>query len=321
MIRAVARQRLSAVFAERYGPQAVRKLEALADIIVLDDPDAASLRAALADADALLVRTYTPVTAELLESAARLKVVGRGGAGLDNVDLDAARRRGIQVVYTPQAATEAVADLTVGLLLAVARHIVAADAGVRAGRFFETREQCAGRELSELTLGIIGLGRIGRAVACRCQVGFGMTILYNDIEPVGPLDFPARSVAKEELYAASDVVSLHVPLTDATRRLLNDHTLAQFRRGALLINTARGGVVDSVALAVALTTGQLGAAALDVVDPEPLPAGHPLLGAPRAVFTPHIGARTVRALSGMNDVVDDVIRVLRGEAPRYPAWT
>jgi phosphoglycerate dehydrogenase-like enzyme len=166
-------------------------------------------------------------------------------------------------------------------------------------------------------MGVIGMGRIGRAVSKRLAHGFGMKIIYNDITDVEPLDFPAQSMAKDQLYSKADIISLHVPLTSDTRRLINEGTLSKFKDGTFLINTSRGPVVDNIALANALKSGKLGGAALDVFDPEPLPDDHPLMQAPNTLFTPHIGARTHIALERMNDVVDDVIRVLQDQPPQY----
>ncbi|MCH7838676.1 MAG: hypothetical protein IID38_00360, partial [Planctomycetes bacterium] len=226
------------------------------------------------------------------------------------IDVEAARERGILVIHTPDAATSAVADLTLGLMIALVRRITTCDAAVRAGRFAEERSQYETPELSELTLGIVGLGRIGKAVARRCYHGFAMRILYNDILDAQPLDFEATPTDKAQLFRQADVVSLHLPLTEQTRRLIDGEALTQFKRGSFLINTARGAVVDSAALAHALESGQLAGAALDVFDPEPLPKGHPLLTAPHTLFTPHVGARSRTGLTRMNAVVDEVIRTL-----------
>jgi phosphoglycerate dehydrogenase-like enzyme len=148
-----------------------------------------------------------------------------------------------------------------------------------------------------------------------------MPVLYNDIVEIGLLDFVAAPVEKERLYREADVVSLHVPLTDLTQHMIDETALSHFKPGSVLINTSRGAVVDSDALAGALRAGTLGGAALDVVDPEPLHSDHPLMTAPNTVFTPHIGARTHRSLARMCAVVDDVIDVLQGKTPRFPAWT
>jgi len=294
-------------------------MRSIGAVTILEACDEPSLKHAVATCDALLVRSRAEVTRGVLESATRLRVIGRAGVGLENIDLEAARERGVTVVHTPYAATEAVADLTVGLILDLLRKVTASDTMIRRRRFEEAREQACSREMSELTLGIVGLGRIGRAVARRCYHGFGMRVLYNDLVAPGWLDFVATAVTKDELYAQADVLSLHVPLTDQTRRLMDATALSKVRRGAFLINTSRGGVVDSTALAQALHTGALGGAALDVFEPEPPGVDDPLLLAPHTLFTPHIGARTYRGMERMNAVVEDVLRVLRGQPPHFAA--
>ena len=308
------------VVAEPYSPAAIESLRAAGRVTILEDFEAKTLTAAVADCDALLVRSYAQVNRDVLEAATRLRVVGRGGVGLENIDIDAARERGIAVVYTPAAATGAVADLTVGLMIDLIRGMSAGDRAVRTGQFAEARSCNVGRDLSKLTLGIIGLGRIGKVVARRCRRGFGMSVLYNDIVAPGWLDFVAEPVEKEELYARADVVSLHVPLTELTHRLIGEAALARFQPSAVLINTARGAVVERTALARALESGRLAGAALDVFDPEPPAPDDPLLRAPNTLLTPHVAARTVEGLSRMNAVVDDVVRVLTGRLPHYPAW-
>ncbi len=306
------------IVAEPYLEEAVGRLRAIGDVVQVDGRDESELTEVLKDAQALLVRSYTQVTRSLIENAPRLRVIGRGGVGLENIDLAAAREHKVAVVYTPGAATEAVADLTVGLMIAVSRQIVQGDAAVRQHTFAEARRYVCERDLSQCTIGIIGMGRVGRAVARRCQRGFGATILYNDMADPGWLDVPAERVSKETVYERSDIVTLHVPLTDQTKSLINKETLAQFKAGAMLINTSRGQVVDSHALIEPLKAGQLSGVGLDVVDPEPLPMDHPLLAAPNLVLTPHIGAKTSQGLTRMNAVVDDVVAVLEGRSPNYP---
>lgn len=307
------------VFAEPFAEAAQARMREMGRVTLLDSCDEAALRAVLENCDALLVRTRTQVTRELIAAAPRLKVIGRGGVGLENIDVAAARERGIEVVYTPAAATEAVADLTVGLMLAVLRGVVECDRLVRADEFGRARAQALSREVGALTLGIIGLGRIGRAVARRCRHGFGMRVLYNDIVEPGLLDFVATPVSKEDVYREADVISLHVPLTAQTRNLIDGDVLARCKPGALLLNTARGAVVDSEALARALSEGRLGGAGLDVVEPEPLPPNHPLLQTRNTVLTPHCAARTAAGQERMNAVVEDVVAVLQSKRPRYPA--
>lgn len=305
------------VFSDTYGEEAVERARAAGRVTVLQSPTHAQLRAALADCDALVIRTATTVTRELIEAAPKLRVIGRGGVGLDNIDLEAAAQHSITVVHTPGAATESVADLTLGLMLALLRNLKDCDAQVRGGAWSEARTAIRLRELHDCTIGVVGMGRIGRAVAKRCRQGFGCRVLYNDIIDVGWLETVAEPAGKDELYAVADIVTLHVPLTDATRHLIDAGALAKFKPGAMLINTSRGPVVDGAALAAALHERRLAGAGLDVLDVEPPPADHPLLAAPNCLLTPHVGARSAAALARMDEVVDDVIRVLAGEMPHY----
>ncbi len=309
------------VLAESFDASAMEKLRAVGNVVTLDACDESNLKAAVAECDALLVRTRSRVSREVLECAPKLRVIGRGGTGLDNIDVEAARERGVAVVYTPGASTDAVADLTVGMMIALLRNFVGCDHMVREGKFREARDSAYAREMSALTLGIIGMGRIGRAVARRCRNGFHMSVVYNDIVSPGLLDFAATPLSKAQLFGQADIISLHVPLNESTRNLIDAEALKQFKKDSLLINTSRGGTIDSLALASALKSGALAAAALDVFDPEPLPASHPLMDAPNTLFTPHIGSRSIHGLARMNDVVDDVIRVLQGLPPLQPAWT
>lgn len=307
------------VVAEPFDAVAIARLTKVGDVMQLENCDSASLANAVSDCDALLVRSAACVTDDIIASAKRLRVIGRGGAGLDNIDLSAARRHGVAVVYTPAASTDAVADLTVGLMLSLVRGVCSADAAVRAGRFSEARQARIGKELSEFSIGIVGLGRIGRAVARRCRQGFGCEILFNDIVEPGWLDFSATSLGKKELYGSSDLVTLHVPLTASTHYMIDERALELFKPGSFLVNTARGAVVKTSSLIDALQTGHLAGAALDVFEHEPLLIDDPLLTAPRTLLTPHIGARTIAGLDRMNLVVDDVVRVLRGERPHFAA--
>lgn len=307
------------VVAESFDDAAINRLAEHGNVVRLENCAADTLTAAVSDCDALLVRSAARVTEEIIASAKRLRVIGRGGTGLDNIDLAAAKRHGVTVVYTPAASTDAVADLTVGLMLSLIRGVCSADTAVRAGKFSEARQANVGRELSDFRIGIVGLGRIGRAVARRCRQGFGCEILYNDIIEPGWLDFPATSHTKQELYESADIITLHVPSTASTYHLIDDEALGLFKRGGFLVNTARGAVVKTSSLINALQTGRLGGAALDVFEHEPLLADDPLLRAPRTLLTPHIGARTIAGLDRMNLVVDDVIRVLRGDRPDFAA--
>jgi len=305
--------------AESFDESALQRLGTAGRVRFAGACDQATLIREAAGANALLVRTYAEVTAAVIEAGAELKVIGRGGVGLENIDLQAARRRGITVVYAPAAASDSVAEFTVALMLALERHLVSGDAMVRSARFSEARRRLVGRELRGLTLGIVGMGRIGRRVGRICRRGLGMKVRFNDLIEIAGLDFDAEPVGKERIWAESDVVSLHVPLTKKTRHLINTGVLRCFRPGTKLINTSRGPVVDATALARALANGQLGGAALDVHEPEPPPPSHPLLSAPNVLLTPHVAARTGVGLARMNDVVDDVIAALTGQEVQYPA--
>ncbi len=301
------------VFADRFHPSAIARAERVGRVTLLECSDEASLIESVGDCDALLVRTAARVTKSVIDAAPRLRVIGRGGSGLDHIDLEAARSRNVKVVSTPDASTEAVADLTVGLVISLLRGVTHGDRMIRAGRFAEGRRECVGREVGDLTLGIIGLGRIGQAVARRFHFGFASRIVFNDIRDSGHLSFPARRVSKADVYRQADVLTLHVPLTEDTRGMIDRDALSALREGTFLVNTSRAGVVNSVALAEALTSSHLAGAALDVLDVEPPDPDDPLLNVPNTILTPHIGSRTVESLARMNDVVDVVINVLQAD--------
>ena len=276
----------------------------------------------LAAADALIVRLFK-ITEAVLAATPKLKVIGRHGAGLDSVDLKAATKRGIPVVFTPSAPTmaNAVAEHTIQMMLALARHAVAADQLVREGRFAE-RNTLQGAELYGKTLGVVGLGAIGKRVAEICQKGFRMQVVgydpYLDLHPARTAFTRVESLRK--LLEQSDVVTLHLPSTPETFHLINAETLGYMKGSAMLINTARGSVVDTVALAEALDRGHLLGAALDVFEKEPPPRDHPLMSAPRTVFSPHIGSSTVASMDRIAELVArQVVQVLNGERPPFVA--
>jgi len=244
--------------------------------------------------DALIVRSRTKVTREVLEAAGNLKLIVRAGVGLDNIDLEVARERNIAVTNTPEAISSSVAELTVGLMLAVARGIAEADRTVKGGGW--SKEKFVGLGLKGKTLGIIGLGRIGCEVA-RVGKALGMKVIFYD---VAPRDEVAKEIgcepagSLEELLASSDIISIHVPLTAETRHLIGERELSKVKPGAILINTARGAIVDEKALYWALKSGRLGGAGLDVYEEEP-PKNIDLVRLPNVVCTPHIGAQTREA--------------------------
>lgn len=263
-------------------------------VVQVPDSNDPSFGEELATASGLIVRSATKVDAALLDSAPQLRVVGRAGVGVDNIDVDAATNRGVAVMNAPAGNTIAAAELTLALMLSVARRVAEADRSIREGKWERSRFQ--GIELRGRTLGVVGAGRIGGAVAERCQA-FGMKVVvydpYLSPEHLAGLDLPV--VDLQQLLAVADVVTLHVPLTDETNGLIGPDELASMRPGAILINVSRGGIVDETALAAALTAGEIGGAGLDVYEEEPIPADNPLLLAPNLVLTPHLGASTGEA--------------------------
>jgi glyoxylate reductase len=270
------------------------------------------LRAQLAalDPEALICTVSDRIDAAALEAAPRLRAIGNYAVGYDNIDVPAAAARGIAVGNTPDVLTDATADLTFALLLAAARRLPEGIARVRGGEWVSwepSRE--LGAAVHGATLGIVGGGRIGAAVARRAA-GFEMTVLVH-----------SRSTATtfEELLERSDYVSLHCPLTDETRHLIDDTALRRMKPSAILINTSRGGVVDQEALARALHDGQIAGAALDVTDPEPLPADDPLLRAPHLIVVPHVGSATVAAREAMTELaVQNVLAALDDRPMPHP---
>jgi D-3-phosphoglycerate dehydrogenase len=266
--------------------------------------------------EGLLVRSQVQVDAEAIAAGERLLVIGRAGVGVDNVDLEAATRAGITVVNAPTGNTIAAAEHTLGLLYAVARRIPAADASVRRGEW--TRSAFTGVELRGRTLGIVGLGKIGMAIAERARA-MEMEVLANDpfVSAEVAANHGATLVELPELIERSDVITVHVPLTRGTRNLIGRRELARARRGTILLNVARGGVVDESAVAEALASGQLAGAGIDVFDAEP-PDGSPLLAAPNAVLTPHLGASTEEAQVRVAlEAAQQVVDVLEGRQARY----
>jgi len=268
--------------------------------------------------DALMVRSQTRVDAPVIEAGTRLKVIGRAGVGVDNVDVEAATRRGIVVVNSPEGNTIAAAELTMAHLLALARHIPQADRSLRAGEW--KRTQFVGVELSRKTLGIIGLGKIGREVARRARA-FGMRVLAYDpyVSETQMRQIGAEPVPLETLLRESDFISLHAPLTADTRHLLNRNTLALTKPGVRIVNCARGELIDAEALAEFIESGHVAGAALDVFPTEPPPPDLKLLHQPQNVLTPHLGASTVEAqVKVAIDVAEQIVAVLQGGAPRSP---
>ncbi len=290
--------------------EAEARLEAAAQVIRAPRGDEDTLIGLIGDCHGVVARTHTPLTRRVIETGRHLRVIGVAGVGLDRVDLEAAAERGVRVLHTPGAASDSVAELAVGLMIQLLRPIRAAQLGYRRGAFVEARAAALGHELRERTVGILGMGRIGSRVARICSAGFGARVLYRDIVEVGPFPFACESVELETLLRDSDVLTLHVPLTSTTRHMIDAAALRKMRRAAILINTARGAVIETDALVDALRGGALAGAALDVTDPEPLPIEHALFTLESALILPHMAARTPGGLRRMYAVVDDVLAEL-----------
>jgi D-3-phosphoglycerate dehydrogenase / 2-oxoglutarate reductase len=281
---------------DKLSPQGLEILEQARGIDVDYAPglDPSALFEHIASAEGLVIRSGTKVTRELLERAPKLRVIGRAGIGVDNVDLGAATARGVVVLNTPEGNNVTTAEHAIALLVSLARHVPQATASMKAGKW--EKNAFTGMELYNRVLGVIGLGNIGRVVAQRAQ-GLGMRVVAFD--PHLPEEIAAKLdvelVELDALLGRADAISLHVPKTKETTGLLDAAALAKCRRGVLVVNAARGGIVDEGALLLALESGQVGGAALDVFVKEPPAAGDPLIGHPRVICTPHLGASTEQA--------------------------
>lgn len=276
----------------------------------------------VAVADALVIRTAGVIDAALLDAAPRLKVVGRHGVGYDHVDVPSATARGVQVVYTPGANTESVAEHALAMMIGLSKHFPQQGRALQEGRYLD-RTKLEGRDILGRSLGIVGFGRIGQRVGEIAFAAFRMRVLYHDIvapPPESERRAGARSARFEEVLEQSEYVTLHVPLDASTRHLIDAPALARMRSDAILINTCRGPVVEEAAVAAALDAGRLYGYGADVFEVEPPPAHHPLIGRrDNVLLTPHSAAQTGESLVHMaRGVAEDVVRVLRGERPRNP---
>jgi len=291
-----------------------------AGIKVLELPpssDEAALMKTLAKADALITRGGIKVTREMMEASPRLRAVGVHGVGCDHVDLRAAEELGKMVFNTPSALTDTVAEMTMALVLAMMRRVVSADKAVRAGQWKRKYSDLVGSELSGKTVGIIGLGRIGTAVARRLKP-FETEIIYFDAigRPEVEAELGLKRVELDDLLRRSDVITLHIPFTPQTRHLISKRELNIMKDGALLVNTARGRIIDQPALIDALRTGKVAGAALDVFEEEPLDPSNPLAAMDNVILTPHLGASSREAMRRMAvQVAQGVIDVSKNRTP------
>ena len=296
-------------------PEAISTLRKKHEVDV-QELDSKSLLNVVAGYHALIVRSRTIVSKAVFTHAPKLKVVGRAGVGVDNIDVAEATARKIAVVNAPAASTISVAELAVGHMISLLRHLPEADRSVKEGKW--EKKKLEGRELFEKTLGLVGSGRIGAEVAKRAQA-FGMRVIAYDpylsasiAEILG-----IRLVDKDAVFREADVVSVHAALTPETKGMVGAAELAQMKRGAILVNCARGEIVQEAALAEALRSGSISGAAVDVFDTEP-PVGSPLLAAPNVVFTPHLGASTREAQARAGSMIaEQVLKVLDGRRPEF----
>lgn len=279
------------------------------EVMSVDDSGSTEFAEALSDADALIVRSATKVSRDLIEGAPQLRAVGRAGVGVDNVDIPAASEQGIAVFNAPGGNTIAAAELTLALLISVARKIPAAEASLRQGNW--DRAAFKGVELRGKVLGLIGCGRIGAEVAIRCQA-FGMGVVVYDpyLGEERADELGVQLVGLEEVLEVGDFISFHVPLTDETRGIVGAGEIERMKPTAFLVNASRGGVVDEVALVEALQSGAIAGAALDVYEQEPIPVNSPLRTTPNLVLTPHLGAATAEAQMGVATEVAEKIKTL-----------
>jgi D-3-phosphoglycerate dehydrogenase len=277
---------------------------------------AEDLLTVIGEYDAIIVRGRTKVTEDVLAAGKNLKIVGRMGVGVDNIDLEAAKKHGVAVVNAPVATTVSVAELTVGLMLSLLRDIPRADAGLKAGKWL--KKELVGTELFQKTLGVIGFGHIGEAVAHRAMAFDMDVIAFDPVRPANEIEAAgAKAVSLDELLAQSDLITMHIPHIPATHYLLNEAAFAKMKDGVRIVCAARGGVIEETALLAALESGKVAGAALDVFETEP-PGESALAMHPHVVATPHIGAQTSEAqLRAGYDILSEVVAGLDGKPLRW----
>ncbi|HSF80830.1 MAG TPA: D-glycerate dehydrogenase [Anaerolineales bacterium] len=316
------------VFVTRHLPQAaMEELEEACQVEIWDydrPPPYGLIQEKLSDKEGLLSLLTDHIDAALMNAAPKLKVISQCAVGYDNIDIQAATKRGIAVGHTPGVLTDATADFAFTLLMASARRVGEAIDYVRSGKW-ETwgLTLLLGQDVHAATLGLIGLGRIGQAVAKRAR-GFSMRVLYYDLvrQPEVEAELDLEYCELDDLLRTADFVSLHVNLTGQTRGMMGSRAFSLMKPSAVLINTSRGAVIDSQALYEALSTGQIGYAALDVTDPEPLPSDHPLLALPNLIVAPHIASATVSSRTRMALMaVRNLVAGVQGEPLPFPVQT
>ena len=304
---------MKVLIADGVSAQGIEILAKNFEIVIKDKLPAEELLAIIPEFDGLIVRSASKVTKEVIEAATNLKVIGRAGVGVDNIDLAAATARGIIVLNAPEGNTIAATEHTMAMMLSMARNIPIANETMQQGEW--NRKKYVGVELRGKTLGVIGMGRIGSGVAKRA-LAFDMDVIgydpYINEERAQALGIDIGTL--QDIVTKADFITVHMPLTPDTRSMLNKNNMKQMKKGVRLINCARGGIINEADLAEAIKAGQVAGAAIDVFESEPVPADYPLLGLPGVVLTPHLGASTVEAQIGVSvDVAHGVAAALRGE--------
>ncbi len=290
-----------------------------AEILFATSLQETSLVNEVREVNGIIVRANGKVTRKIIEGAPKLKVVGRHGVGVENIDLDAATERGIWVVNTPNATDASVAEHFFGLAIALSKRLKKGETALREGRW-EARAQCIGKELHGKALGILGFGRIGKTVGRMGFKGFDMNVLYYDTVRYKEAEeeIKAKKVSLDELLSKSDFISINLPMLPETKGLVGEREFGLLKPTAYIINLARGPIWDEKALYVVLREGKIAGAASDVFEVEPAAKDHPLLQLENFIGTPHMAAHTDEAMKKMSLVAEDIIRVLEGKAPLYP---
>jgi D-3-phosphoglycerate dehydrogenase len=306
---------------ESMHPEGTELLEKKCDLIYAASHDEQELIAQAADVDAIVIRANGSVTRAIIESSSKLKVIGRHGVGLDTIDLKAAKKNGIKVVYTPMANKESVAEHFVALALMLAKKMRPADMALRNGRW-QARYELIGTELFGKTLGVLGFGRIGQQTARICRHGFYMNILYFDrlVYDDAEAELNAKKVDEKTLFSEADFISINMPLLPDTRHFVNTELLNLMKPSAFLINMARGPVWNEADVVSALKDKRIAGAGSDVYEVEPITPDNPLLTIDNFVGTPHMSAHTEEGMIRMSLVAKDVLAVLEGREPEYPVF-
>jgi len=298
----------------------IRMLEGFADIEFAESPREPAVLPQLREVNGIITR-LAKITSTMIDAAPELRVIARHGIGYDNVDVTHATKRGIPVVFAPEAIAFSVAEYTVGMILALTRKLVFADLATRSGQWEKRHAELVGTDLRGKTVGIVGLGRIGGEVARRLRA-FHVNLLYHDIVPRPELErtVGARPVSLDQLLLDSDIVTLHTPLTETTRHIIGNREINLMKRTAVLVNTSRGAVIDEPALIEAIQQQRIAGAALDAYETEPLETGSPLVQLENVFLSPHMSGHTVEALRATAvQVAEEVRAVLSGQRPRHIA--